>query len=168
MKSNIFNGINTVKAIFTTILFFSIVSFAFAQDCNTDLEVRNNFDIRPLDKDGTTFILEITNNSTAQQTYEFFTEFSRCDIESNTNTLTFRKELPVNTNFYSNNSRRPNNIITVEGNSTKRITLKITPTSFIEPETFSCLKVIAKNASCRLGAISTNVQIFIPNQTDKD
>lgn len=169
MKSNVFNGINTVKTILTSILFVSIISLSFAQNCDSTLKVRNNFDVRPLDNDGTTFVLEITNNTNTDQRYELFTEFSRCDVDSKSIINTYKDSFPVNVIFYTNNNyRRPNNMLSVEANSTKRITLKVTPKTSIEPETFTCLKVIAKNASCRNGALSTNVQVFIPNPNQKD
>lgn len=162
MKSQLLKQLLTLKTYVLLFTFVLSVSFVNAQRCDSTIAVENNFNSRPIDRVGTSFILVITNNSSEDYEYSLSTEFTRCDelMIDETNS-SFRNRLPIDISFFENNNSLRSNRIRVAGNSSKKIILKAKTTSPIPAETISCVKVFANNSACEANSVFTNIQLLV-------
>jgi len=163
MKSQLFTPLMTFKACLLFAIIVLSVNFVEAQNCNSELTVRNNFNARSIDADGASFVLVLTNNSLVDANYALGTEFTFCSNMSK-GELEYNNQFPVGISFGGTNNKKINsNQVTVPAKSSEKILLTVSTTPSTPINTFSCLKVYAKNAFCNENALQTNLQIIVPD-----
>ncbi len=136
---------------------------SIAQNCNSELSVYQNRDARSAsENDSTRFQLELTNNTSASQTYTIkAVNYNGSCTVGNNKSLRSNSNINLNVSFIQQGSRSSSNSITVPARSTVNFLASVTVPSGTPKKEWSCIEVQANSNACTQGAVSTILKVFV-------
>ncbi|PVW16332.1 hypothetical protein [Marixanthomonas spongiae] len=161
------------KLLTCTFLFaFFIVSGVNAQSCDATLIVEKNRNSKSADEDGAVYDMVLTNTSSASESYTIALKQLE---EPCSNSVAYRTtKANVNLDIAINNKKidvKNNNgravasgdAVSVNPGQSYKFTVKVTVPKGTPTQRWSCIQVEAKSASCKQGAASTVLKVFVPD-----
>lgn len=171
---------NYLSLFLFSILFIGLTSFQHKNDknkykktsinnsfnCEATLVVNNNRHFRSVDKNGTVYSLILTNKSSQAQTFSLNTVQLDTDC-SNKNKKKSKANVLLDSEILSTNSKRFNkNQILITAGDSFQFKVKIAPPSNVAYNSWSCIKILAKNNNCK-NETSTVLSVYVPNPNEK-
>ena len=151
-----------------TFLTLILTSFdAFAQSCNSELKVTNNRDARSASVgDPTGFQLELTNNTSSEQTYQIevsnydgtFKVDGKSPARLSANTI-------LNTSVHFNNNQA--NSIRVPARSTVVFKTSVSVPSGTASNRWGGLEVKAISPACSEGSLSALLKLYVTENSEE-
>ncbi len=150
--------------IFLTLIFTSFDTFA--QSCNSELKVINNRDVRSASVgDPTGFQLELTNNTSSNQTYQIeVTNYDGTFTVDGKNPARLSANSILNTSVHFNNQQ--SNSLSVPARSTVVFKTSVSVPSGTASNRWGGLEVKAINTACPEGSLSALLKLFVTDNSE--
>lgn len=154
------------KGIFIGVLIFlATVNFGFAQNCNANLSVEKDRNVKSVYKDGTAFNMVLTNTSSKSATYVISTKNLK-ESCSNENKKTSAPNVTLNVEVRGSDSQKAaNNSLTLKGGETRTFKIFVSIPSKTPYNTWSCIEVQVTSDVCPSPA-STVISVFVPEPSE--
>ncbi len=144
------------------------VTFSFSQNCNATLSVEKNRNVKSVYKNGATYTMVLTNNSSQTAVYNLSSTILKesCATE---NRKTSVPNVALNVAFRSSSKTSYNlngNSITLKGGETKTFQVFLTIPERTPYNSWSCIEIDAKATGCNGPAASTVLRVFVPEPSE--
>lgn len=143
------------------------ISFSFSQNCSGTLAVEKNRNVKSVYKNGATYTMVLTNNSSQSTVYDLSSTILKksCATE---NRKTSVPNVALNVAFRSNSttSYLTGNSITLKGGETKSFQVFLTIPERTPYNSWSCIEINAKAKGCTGPAASTILRVFVPEPSE--
>lgn len=159
----------TISSQLLSVIILFIILFTingFSQNCNANLSVEKNRNVRSADESGTSFSLELKNTSSSRLTYTISTVYLKksCDPKKN-NSKESNVELAlsiVDNNFelFSNNE------VTLDVGQTFYFKVKVNVPEDTPYYKWSCVEVQVKSDKCNSISDTQLLKIYVPNPSE--
>lgn len=137
-----------------------------SQNCDSQLVVEKNRNVRSVDEEGTTFPLVLTNNSSSEQVYSLSSIQlkEKCDTK---NRRTSKKNSVLNISFLESDLKRPlENKVSIKSRQAYKFNAYIEVPKDTPYNTWGCISIEAKSKNCK-NTISTQLRIYLPNPLEE-
>lgn len=137
----------------------------YAQNCNSDLSVEKNRNVKSAGENGAVYLLTLTNNTSKTNTYHLASVFSDLSC-ANKNRQTRSANVTLNVAFEGNSSVITNNQITVGSGQSKKFKVRVTVPGGTPYRTWSCIQIQARAEHCNNAISETLLRVFVPDPSE--